>query len=314
MGIQDRDYYRKDTAGSFGNLLSAGSVVKTLVVIYSVVFLTEVFTKQLPPRGIGPFTSRMIFESESIREGEIWRLFTGLFLSNPYGLLGVLCNLFTLWWAGKEICLIYGDREFVSFFLSAGLLGSVVAFAISLTLQEPIILFLAATPMVSLLTLYAMHYPRTQILLFFVLPVPIWICIGLLVAIDLMNVSDGHPPVNLGADLTSIIFAVLYKRNNWRIFKILNRLNVFAKRDSQSQLRVYREKSKPNSQRSEPISVAEPNRSSPNIKIATDEQLEARLDQVLDKVQKQGQASLTDEERELLFRASEIYKKRRKSD
>jgi hypothetical protein len=42
------------------------------------------------------------------------------------------------------------------------------------------------------------------------------------------------------------------------------------------------------------------------------EHLEAKLDEVLDKVAKHGQASLTEAEREVLFKASEVYKKRRK--
>src|SRR5205807_6334426 len=45
---------------------------------------------------------------------------------------------------------------------------------------------------------------------------------------------------------------------------------------------------------------------------APDEQLEARVDRLLEKVSKHGQESLTPEERELLFRASELYKSRRK--
>jgi hypothetical protein len=45
---------------------------------------------------------------------------------------------------------------------------------------------------------------------------------------------------------------------------------------------------------------------------APDEQLEAKLDAVLEKVSKHGQSSLTPEEREILFRASEVFKKRRK--
>jgi hypothetical protein len=45
---------------------------------------------------------------------------------------------------------------------------------------------------------------------------------------------------------------------------------------------------------------------------AADEQLEAKLDAVLEKVSKHGQESLTPEEREILVKASELYKKRRK--
>jgi hypothetical protein len=52
--------------------------------------------------------------------------------------------------------------------------------------------------------------------------------------------------------------------------------------------------------------------SQPRPKEAVDEQLEARVDQVLAKVSQFGQESLTPEEREILFKASELYKKRRK--
>ena len=42
-----------------------------------------------------------------------------------------------------------------------------------------------------------------------------------------------------------------------------------------------------------------------------DEQLEAKVDAVLEKVARSGQASLTEHEREILLRASELYKRRR---
>ena len=42
-----------------------------------------------------------------------------------------------------------------------------------------------------------------------------------------------------------------------------------------------------------------------------DEQLEAKLDAVLQKVAEKGQDSLTDGEKKILIQASEIYKRRR---
>ena len=46
-------------------------------------------------------------------------------------------------------------------------------------------------------------------------------------------------------------------------------------------------------------------------KTDVDEHLEAKLDQVLEKVARHGQDSLTESERQILFRASEVYKRRR---
>jgi hypothetical protein len=42
-----------------------------------------------------------------------------------------------------------------------------------------------------------------------------------------------------------------------------------------------------------------------------DEQLEAKLDAVLEKVARFGKQSLTDSENQILMRASEIYKRKR---
>jgi hypothetical protein len=53
-----------------------------------------------------------------------------------------------------------------------------------------------------------------------------------------------------------------------------------------------------------PVASTGPDRS-------VDEQLEAKLDHVLEKVSRYGRDSLTPDEQEILKRASEIYKRRR---
>jgi Family of unknown function (DUF6576) len=64
-------------------------------------------------------------------------------------------------------------------------------------------------------------------------------------------------------------------------------------------LRVYREEPQ------QPVHASAPPASD------ADEHLEAKLDRVLEKVASQGQNSLTEGERQVLMRASEIYRKRR---
>jgi hypothetical protein len=60
----------------------------------------------------------------------------------------------------------------------------------------------------------------------------------------------------------------------------------------------------------EPVGAAV--QAQPHAKENVDEHLEAKLDRVLAKMSTQGQESLTAEEREILVKASELYKKRRK--
>jgi hypothetical protein len=65
-------------------------------------------------------------------------------------------------------------------------------------------------------------------------------------------------------------------------------------------LRVY-----PDDEPNTPVAVPSPRSGD------VDEHLEAQVDAVLEKVSRHGQDSLTDSEREILFRASEVYKKKR---
>ena len=69
---------------------------------------------------------------------------------------------------------------------------------------------------------------------------------------------------------------------------------------SRPKLRVYRPEPRP-----EPVTAAVP-RSEP------DAHLEEELDAVLEKVARHGRDSLTERENQILMRASEIYKRRRK--
>jgi hypothetical protein len=74
-------------------------------------------------------------------------------------------------------------------------------------------------------------------------------------------------------------------------------------RKARSRFRVYEEREeRPRT----PVAVA-----APPERGDVDEQLEAKLDAVLQKVSQHGKESLTESEREILLRASEIYKKRR---
>ncbi len=318
MGIHDRDYYRKPASSSFGELFGGHSAAGILVMIGAAVFLLEVATKHagqnlrvnLLSLLYGPFTSQMVFSADAIREGEVWRLFTGFFLHNPEGIIPVVCNLLTLWWAGRELCTIYGDREFMANYLVLGIASSLAAFTYCLLRNQDAVIFNSTAPVVGVLTLFALHFPRQKVLLMFILPTPIWVCIGLIVAKDYFQASHGFAAVDAVADGVAMTFAILYHRYHWRIFSLFRSFSASRRAVQPPKLRVYRER-EPATRKHELLLLDAPPETEPTPKSIPDEQLEARLDSVLDKVQKEGQASLTESERELLFRASEIYRKRR---
>jgi membrane associated rhomboid family serine protease len=311
MGIQDRDYYRKNSFNSFGGLAGGYSAAGILTTIYSAVFVVELLTSH---GGSSPFAREFWLDPQKILEGEIWRIFTGFWLQPPAmgALLWVVCNILIVWWAGKEISAIYGDREFISSYLAMAILCSLAVFLYGMISGDRKPVLLVSAPISGLLTLFALHHPRHTILLFYILPVNIWICVGFIVFKDfvLLNNPQSDGLASVLADFTALGLAFGYYHFHWRTMPLLQSLNIFKAAQRRSRLRVYRDRETPVGQPVPPV-LATISESNDKGKPIPDEQLEARLDEVLAKVQKFGQSHLTEAERELLFRASEIYRKRR---
>src|SRR5262249_44252500 len=138
---------------------------------------------------------------------------------------------------------------------------------------------------------------------FLILPLNIWVFVILSVAIDayrLLNNSAGGTAVTV--HLAGAAFAFAYYKRQWRILNLTSRRTAWLRQRSRPKLRVYRERPQ------QPVAVAAPPPAPP---ADVDEHLEAQLDAVLEKVARYGQSSLTDSERQVLLRASEVYKKRR---
>ncbi len=153
----------------------------------------------------------------------------------------------------------------------------------------------------AVLLLCAIHYPQRTILLFFLLPVPIWLFIGFSLALDgyvFLHKEDSGTAV--AAHLGGALFAGVYYRLHWRLANWLPQLRGWRRQLFRPRLRVYREEDARTPVRVPATTVP-----------AEDEQLEAKMDAILEKISRVGKENLTDNERDLLLRASEIFRRRR---
>jgi hypothetical protein len=128
--------------------------------------------------------------------------------------------------------------------------------------------------------------------------VPIWLFVVFQVAQDafaFLGRRDTGTAVTV--HLAGAAFAFAYYKMHWRLLRLVPNVRDWRAHQRRPKLRVLRPDD-------EPVAVgAQP--------AARSEDFEAKVDAVLEKVARSGQESLTDGERQILLRASELYKRRR---
>jgi hypothetical protein len=171
----------------------------------------------------------------------------------------------------------------------------------------------ASGAVMAAMIVYAFHFPYQKIYVYLVLPLPMWLAAVLYVAVDVFGVFGiGVRGIGYLAHLGGAIFGAAYYLTGFRFYHYLpdiaRRERVPARRAT-PRLRVLPAEPPNEDETPEAVGAAV---DAPSRPPARDEHFEAKVDAVLEKVSKYGQESLTAEERELLFQASERYKKRRK--
>jgi membrane associated rhomboid family serine protease len=309
MGIYDREYYRREGPSFFGSFAGRGQVCKWLIGINVAVFVVQLVTMhriQAPDGWVvgpdyGAFTGALVLDPDKvIYGGEVWRLLTYAFLHDPVQLMHILVNMFFLWFFGKDVEDLYGPREFLAFYLVSAVLGG-LAFLLWAIGKGAHVCLGASGAVTAVMVLYAIHYPSRVIHLWFLIPIPTWFFVFFQVAQDaFVFVGNIKTSTAVTVHLAGAAFALAYYKGHWRLLGFWSRLRSWQQQRGRPRLRVYRE------ERPQPVAVASTTPAS-----EADDQLEAKLDAVLEKVARHGQGSLSESERKILMRASEIYKRRR---
>ncbi len=320
MGIHDRDYYRERSGGLFETWGRQGVTV-WLIAITAGVFVLQILTTNpnLARRGVpaaltSPICTFGEYDPARIMAGEVWRLVTPIFLHA--GLLHLAFNMLVLYWTGTRLEERYGSREFLCFYLLAGTFADVLTLAVQLADLTPATRAVGASGAVTAaLVLYAFLYPHQRVLLYFVLPMPVWLLVVLYVGLDVLGVfGAGDQGIGYMAHLGGALFGALYYKSGWRLSNLLPSSSGKSPRLTRApapRLRVVPTPSDEfDDEAEEPVRAAVDSPARPQE--SGDPSFETKVDAVLEKVSQFGQQSLTPEERALLFQASERYKNRRR--
>lgn len=311
MGIYDREYYRDETRGS-GFFSGVAPACRAIIFINVLVWLAQWLSGG---RG-GPNVLIDAFagSSTAIFHGQVWRLLTAAFLHDPHDIFHILWNMLFLWIVGREMEAMYGSREFTLMYLTAAVFSTFCWALIDHFGQGHHIPMVGASGAVmAVVVLYTLYYPRREII-FIILPIQMrWllmIYLGRDALMFLQEVQAGPDAAGFrtafAAHLAGAAYGGMYKVFDLRWSRLL------GGRFRKPRFRVIAPERDPVS----PLSAGSTRPGAPasarhGTPLFPEEQLDARLDEVLAKIAREGRTGLTDEENRILQEASRRARDRR---
>jgi membrane associated rhomboid family serine protease len=288
MGIYDREYYREEPRGFF---LGGQTMVMNLVIVNVTIYLADwlFFQGRLGREWLGLRPD--LFQHPLYA----WQLVTYGFVHAD--VWHVAMNMLALWFFGREIEMFYGRRELLSFYLT-GIVFSGLAWVLaeSYLFHGDVPLVGASGGVFATVMLFVIHYPTKSISIWGIFPVPAWLLAAIYLLVDLQgfqrSVEGGgmFDPTGYAAHLGGAAYGALYYKLRWSLGKLLP-----AKLSLKSLKSL---KPRPS------LKLHDPWRE--------DVDLDQRVDEILDKIGREGEASLTRDERRTLEEASRRYQKKRR--
>ena len=293
MGLADRDYSR---GGARGLSFSARSMVTILITVNVVIWIIEVLFVHTPDNQVLRYLSANpvdIFERHYY-----WQIFTANFLhtpDNPWHLFG---NMLFLYFFGRELEEMYGRRDFLIFYLTAGVLAILAEAAISYYGDTPARILGASGAVMGVVVLFTLFFPQRPLSLFLLpITIPAWILCLLYVFFDISGALGGSSRVAHWAHLTGAAWGLLYWALDLRSERLLALVRGLGRRrPGRRGPRLVRDR--------EPVRERSPRRVEPPAR----DPVSARIDEILEKIARSGQESLSSEEMDYLKKNSGRYR------
>jgi membrane associated rhomboid family serine protease len=304
MGYQDRDYFREEHT-PYLDLIRSTRVCWGIVIVIGLVFLLTVSTEN----SAQPLQSYLRLDPDAMIHHWQWhRLLTANFVADS--VWHMIFALAVIWMIGHELEELVGGAEFFVFAIIATLISNLAVTLVSYfspSFPEGLPPCVGPVGQAMALLFWSMARDPRRTMHYFFIPMPLGILAGLVLVIDLFLFQQRvSVETKMAVHLPSITFAVLYSVFEWRLTgwsrwmrqprQVVRRPVTMAARTARRE-RMYQEEAVPEVAASSSRAV--------------DEQLEAKLDAILEKVSQSGMSSLTESEKTILQRASEVMKRRK---
>lgn len=327
MALYDRDYMREDEP-TLQERLRRITAFQWFFGANIVVFVAQFLFGIGASMHGGQFIPDGGVSISELTSGKVWTPFTYMFVHGSVG--HILFNMVTLWFAGKRVQDLYGQKHFVLIYILSGLVGAALQIvAGSLIAQQGDAYLLGASASImGLILAYAVAVPDEEMTMLFMFVIPVrfrmW---GLAKFLLIMNLSLGvlgmvhvlPEFLSSGGAMVAYLAHVGGAMAGWYYSRMLGygglppNLESFgstfkAKTNRQPAMAGTRRSSRPVVELDEEAIRRQNARRDPVVDLMRDE-----VDPILDKITEQGMHSLTDDERRILDRASRQISKKEKN-
>ena len=280
MGIYDRDYGRDMEPGV--HLGVPQSMTIRLVIITACVYGLQLF--------IGEAFTRWFVMTDDwfFQPWNGYRLLSYGFLHAPNDLWHIVINMLVFWMFGQELERKYGSREFLYLYLWAIVFAGLVWSLIEVGYPGNLPMLGASGGVSAIFALYALNFPHRKILFMFFIPMPMWVAAAIGLLMDINHSMDRSGNIAGSAHIAGAIAGLYYYKLGFSPFRwIADRVGG--------------------------VSFKLP-RSGPKLRVHDPEEfsseIDLQVDAILQKINEQGQESLTASERKLLEKASQKYQRK----
>jgi len=277
--MPERPYMRSDFGGGQRSPFWATyPATKALIIgLIAVHLLWALLARASPGAWRAVYEIFLLHPERALKSFYIWQLVTCALFHAP-GLMHLFFNALMIFFFGRMVEQRLGTKRYIYFCVAAAVTSS-LAFLLESAILDQVHPMLGASGVaMGLIVLTALWYPRTTVLVFFVLPMPLWVVAVLAVVANLIMLLELAGGVAHSAHLGGALYGFLYFRYGSRIDRIFRSIDNLAEKQ--------RHKKEQQSK-------------------AREADLRREVDRILDKVNREGMAALSKEERRFLKDASE---------
>jgi membrane associated rhomboid family serine protease len=211
----------------------------------------------------------------ALGKGYVWQFVTYAFFHRTDEVLHLVFNMLALYFFGREVEALYGTAKFLFLYVAAAVFAG-LCFCLDYHLGAPAIG--ASGAVYAVMVVFALHFPFQKVLVFFLLPLEVWIVVLIAIAFDAsmyLARGSGDNVAHL-AHLGGAAFGYLFYRFQHRVESYIEHVEGRMAKKEQ----------------------------------AHEEELEARVDTILEKINREGMGALSKKELDLLKKASKHYQKK----